>query len=51
MLQLITAFKFFDADQNLETGMSIEGIGADFLLENDMLNEYTGSGSDWTGIH
>ena len=36
-----------DADQNPKTGMSIEGIGADFLLENDTLNVYSGSGSDW----
>jgi len=36
-----------DADQNPKTGLSIAGIGADFLLENDTLNAYTGSGSDW----
>ena len=39
---------FFDTDQNPKTGMSIEGIGADFLLENDTLSAYAGSGSDWT---
>jgi hypothetical protein len=39
---------FLDTDQNPKTGMSIEGIGADFLLENDTLNAYAGSGSDWT---
>jgi uncharacterized protein DUF4832/uncharacterized protein DUF4874 len=38
---------FFDTDQNPKTGMSIEGIGADFLLENDTLSAYAGSGSDW----
>lgn len=37
-----------DTDQNIQTGMSIAGIGADFLLENDTFNSYTGSGSDWT---
>lgn len=48
----VTAYNGFqvllDVDQNPKTGMSIEGIGADFLLENDALNAYTGSGSDWT---
>ena len=39
---------FFDIDQNPKKGMSIEGIGADFLLENDTLSAYAGSGSDWT---
>jgi hypothetical protein len=38
---------FLDTDQNIQTGMSIEGIGADFLLENDTFNSYTGSGTDW----
>ncbi len=37
-----------DTDQNIQTGMSIEGIGADFLLENETLNAYAGSGSEWT---
>jgi len=36
-----------DTDQDPKTGMSIEGIGADLLLENDTLNTYAGSGSDW----
>jgi Domain of unknown function (DUF4832)/Domain of unknown function (DUF4874) len=36
-----------DADQSIQTGLSIEGIGADFLLENDSIHSYTGSGSDW----
>jgi len=37
-----------DTDQNIGTGLSIEGIGADFLLENDLIHSYTGSGRDWT---
>ena len=36
-----------DADQSIQTGLSIEGIGADFLLENDSIHSYSGSGSDW----
>lgn len=39
---------FLDVDQNSKTGMSVEGIGADSLLENDAFYSYTGSGSDWT---
>ena len=37
-----------DTDQDTTTGMPIENMGADFLLENDTLNAYSGSGSDWT---
>ena len=47
----VTAYNGFqillDVDQDPKTGMSIAGIGADFLLENDTLNTYAGSGSDW----
>ena len=38
---------FLDTDQNPFTGYSIQGIGADFLLENDTLNAYAGGGRDW----
>lgn len=36
-----------DSDQDPSTGFSINGIGAEFLLENEILNSYSGSGSDW----
>jgi hypothetical protein len=39
---------FLDVDQNLSTGYSINGVGADFLLENGTLNSYSGAGSDWS---
>lgn len=38
---------FLDTDQNRNTGFSIGGIGAEFLLENGTLNAYAGSGNDW----
>jgi hypothetical protein len=38
---------FLDVDQNPATGFALNGLGADFLLENGTLNAYTGSGSDW----
>jgi len=39
---------FLDTDQNPGTGFVIGGIGAEYLIENDVLNLYTGKGSDWT---
>ena len=38
---------FLDVDRDLSTGYSMNGIGADFLLENGTLNIYAGSGTDW----
>lgn len=38
---------FLDIDQDPGTGLSIEGIGADFLIENGTLNKYAGSDMDW----
>ncbi len=38
---------FMDTDQNPSTGYLVNGIGADYLLENDTLNQYLGNGSDW----
>jgi hypothetical protein len=38
---------FLDTDQNPATGFSVNGLGADFLLENGALNAYAGTGSDW----
>ena len=47
-LEDYNAFQLFlDTDQNPATGFSVSGLGADFLLENGLLNAYTGSGSDW----
>ena len=42
---------FLDADQNFQTGMKIEEYGGiDFLLENNILYSYNGSGSNWSWI-
>lgn len=38
---------FLDTDQNATSGLSIGGIGADFLLENGTLSTYAGTGADW----
>jgi hypothetical protein len=41
---------FIDADTNPATGYAWDGIGADFMIENDMLYQSTGSGWSWTAI-
>lgn len=42
------AFQLFvDTDQDLNTGYSINGIGAEALFENQIWNIYDGSGTDW----
>ena len=42
------AFQLYvDADQNPETGFTINGIGAEALFENHTWNIYDGSGNDW----
>lgn len=38
---------FLDTDQNTGTGFAIGGIGAEFLIENEVLNIYTGKGPEW----
>lgn len=38
---------FLDIDQDPATGFSSNGIGADYLLENGILNVYAGQGGDW----
>ncbi len=38
---------FIDADQNPNTGFSINSIGAEALFENNTWNIYDGSGPDW----
>jgi hypothetical protein len=39
---------YIDQDQSASTGFSTGGIGADFLIENGILYQYTGSGADWS---
>ena len=39
---------FIDTDQNAGTGFSVNGIGAEILVENDTWNTYSGSGSNWS---
>ncbi len=39
---------YIDADQNTATGFLTTGIGANFLLENNTLYRYTGTGNNWS---
>ncbi|HVV52914.1 MAG TPA: alkaline phosphatase family protein [Polyangia bacterium] len=39
---------YVDADQRAATGFAYAGIGAEFLVENQTLYRYTGSGADWS---
>ncbi len=40
---------FIDKDQSTTTGYQMsQGIGADYLLENNSLYKYTGSGGNWS---
>ena len=39
---------YIDTDQNTTTGFAANGIGANFLLENNTLYGYTGTGSNWS---
>ena len=38
---------YFDADKDPTTGYSMDGIGADFIIEENTLQAYTGTGDDW----
>lgn len=38
---------FLDTDQDPRSGMSVTGLGADFMVENEKLSTYQGSGADW----
>jgi hypothetical protein len=38
---------FIDTDLNAESGYTNDGAGAEYLLENESLFTYGGSGSDW----
>ena len=39
---------YIDVDRSAATGYRTGGIGADFLIENNILFAYAGTGSDWT---
>jgi hypothetical protein len=39
---------FIDADENAATGYSAGGIGADYMVENNSVYDYTGTGSNWS---
>jgi hypothetical protein len=39
---------FIDADENAATGYETGGIGADFMVENSSLYDYTGDGDSWS---
>jgi hypothetical protein len=39
---------FIDIDSNASTGFGYRGIGADYLIENGLLYQYTGDGSSWS---
>ncbi len=39
---------YIDADNNPATGLSTQGIGADFLIENQTIYQHTGTGWSWT---
>ncbi|MBX3015944.1 MAG: DUF4832 domain-containing protein [Caldilineaceae bacterium] len=38
---------YIDTDQSVSTGLRTNGIGANFLLENNTLWQYTGNGTNW----
>jgi hypothetical protein len=37
-----------DTDNSTSTGYETSSIGADYLIDNDVLYKYAGSGTDWT---
>jgi hypothetical protein len=39
---------FIDTDESVATGYANAGIGANFMIENGTLYQYTGSGSTWS---
>jgi hypothetical protein len=39
---------YIDTDRSSSTGFRTGGIGANFLIENEALYRYTGSGNDWS---
>ena len=41
---------YIDLDNNPNTGYLMESIGAELVIEGDMLSQYTGTGDDWSWI-
>jgi hypothetical protein len=41
---------FIDTDMNAATGYAFGGIGADYMIENDLLYKHAGGGWSWTQI-
>ncbi len=39
---------YIDTDQSASTGYKVQGIGANYMLENSTLFQYTGSGTTWS---
>ena len=39
---------YVDADSNPATGFAFYDIGADFLIQEDLIESYTGSGANWS---
>lgn len=39
---------FLDTDKNATTGFAVQGIGADYMIENDNLYKHSGVGTGWT---
>jgi hypothetical protein len=39
---------FIDSDENAATGYATGGIGADYMVENNSVYDYTGDGSTWS---
>ncbi|WP_299871019.1 Ig-like domain-containing protein [uncultured Cocleimonas sp.] len=42
---------FIDSDKNASTGFQLGAIGADYVLEGNHIQRYTGSGSNWSWSH
>lgn len=41
---------YIDTDENAATGFSYCGLGAEYLIENTHLYDYTGTGSNWSWL-
>lgn len=39
---------FIDADESVATGYTTGGVGADYMIENGTLYDYTGTGANWS---
>lgn len=45
--QYVAHHLYIDVDKNAGTGFQVGGIGAEYLLENDLIFHYTGDGTSW----